>query len=677
MAKQILLKTGFIVLAVFLLLFFGYLIWTGVYHQGEITTSVLVSLVKENAEKIVKFESEQDFKNYLEKAQDTVTGYYGFGGGMVRADVAVESAVPTMAADELGFAAEEKAVVPTAAPAPERVSETTVQVAGIDEPDIVKTDGKEIYLSQELYQYYPTREPMIMMEKIAPLPPDILNQGGVKAIKAFPPADLGIDSTIQKSGNMLLYEDTLVVFANNNIYAYDVSNPANPTDKWEIEVDENNYIAGTRRYEGDIYLVLSGQINNSKPCPFEPLSVAGNPLTINCTDIYHPVANVPIDITYSILKIDYKTGEVSEKASFVGTSGSSVVYMSPNAVYVTYTYPGDFIKFAYNFFKENTDIMPAWVIDKMEKLMSYDLSDRAKMAEFETIMQQFMNSLSSDEQLRIQNELSNRMGDYMDKHKRELEQTGIVKIEIDNLSITATGSVPGTPLNQFSLDEYEDNLRIATTIGSQWWWGFGSSSQSVSDVYVLNKSLNEKGSVKDLGETERIYSVRFIQDKGYVVTFRQVDPLYVLDLSDPSKPELKGELKIPGYSSYLHPITKDKILGIGEEDNQVKVSLFDVSDPENPQEIAKYKLDDWYSEIAQTHHAFLLDDKHKIFFLPGSRGGYIFSYENDKLSLKKAISDIISRRAIYINDYLYIIGDDKIIVYNETDWTEVNKLEFY
>ena len=91
-----------------------------------------------------------------------------------------------------------------------------------------------------------------------------------------------------------------------------------------------------------------------------------------------------------------------------------------------------------------------------------------------------------------------------------------------------------------------------------------------------------EGSVVDLGQGERIYSVRFIEDKGYVVTFKQVDPFYVLDLSDPMNPEKKGELKIPGYSSYLHPITKDKILGIGEENNKVKISLFDVSDPADP-----------------------------------------------------------------------------------------------
>ena len=202
------------------------------------------------------------------------------------------------------------------------------------------------------------------------------------------------------------------------------------------------------------------------------------------------------------------------------------------------------------------------------------------------------------------------------------------------------------------------------------------TGESANDVYILDENLEITGSVKDLGLTERIYSARFIADKGYLVTFRQVDPFYVLDLSDPKNPELKGELKIPGYSSYLHPITKDKILGIGKEGSQVKISLFDVESPENPSELAKYTLNEYWSDILNTHHAFLLDKKHEIFFLPGSKGGYIFSYEGNQLKLTRAVSDIRARRAIYINDYLYIIGDDKIAVLNEIDWEKVNELEF-
>ncbi|OYT35502.1 MAG: hypothetical protein B6U87_00240, partial [Candidatus Aenigmarchaeota archaeon ex4484_52] len=219
-----------------------------------------------------------------------------------------------------------------------------------------------------------------------------------------------------------------------------------------------------------------------------------------------------------------------------------------------------------------------------------------------------------------------------------------------------------------SLDEYNNYLRTATTSG-QW-------SNSFSDIYVLDNDLNIVGSVRDLGKTEKIYSVRFLQDNAYVVTFRKIDPFYVLDLSDPLNPELKGELKIPGYSSYLHPIEKNKILGIGKEDSKIKISLFDVSNPENPVEVDKYILNEYWSDILNTHHAFLLDKKHNIFFLPGRKGGYVFSYENDKLHLKKTISNISAKRAIYIDDCLYIIGTDKIIVLDENKWEKIQDFDF-
>jgi uncharacterized secreted protein with C-terminal beta-propeller domain len=290
-------------------------------------------------------------------------------------------------------------------------------------------------------------------------------------------------------------------------------------------------------------------------------------------------------------------------------------------------------------------------------------------------MERYYNSLSNDERLRIENEMENRMSDYFKKHKRELEKTGIIKIGLEKFEISANGNIPGRPLNQFSLDEYNGNLRVATTVG-EGFWGFGGQRESANDVYVLDENLKILGSVQDLGLTERIYSARFIEDKGYLVTFRQTDPFYVLDLSNPEMPELKGQLKIPGYSSYLHPVTKDKILGIGKEGSNVKISLFNVSDPENPTEIAKYNLDEYWSDILNTHHAFLLDEKHQIFFLPGSRGGYIFSYKDEKLELKRAVSDISAKRAIYINDYLYIIGENKIVILNELNWEKVNEIEF-
>lgn len=611
-------------------------------------------------ENIKKFSSEEDFKSYLEEGESGFYGY-GMGGGFgMAAPRAMEeiSAVPA----PLGIDSK----------TPERVSETTVQVKGIDEPDIVKTDGQEIYFSSTGGYYWRWGWGTEMI-----IPPRI--KGEVKTIKAFPPADLAIDGKIDKVGNLLLHEDILVIFAGDKIYGYDISNPKSPKKEWTTELGERSYITGARLYQGKIYLITRTRIDNVHPCPIRPLTVGGAPLEVRCVDIYHPVIPIPVDVTYNAMVFDPASGEIEKTVSFVGSSAESVVYMSENGIYITYYYQGDFIKFFSDFFTEKCqDIVPDWLIEKLEKLAGYDISSTAKMTEFQVLIGEYYNSLDSDESLRIGNELTNRMTDYHKEHKRDLEKTGIVKIGLEGFDITASGNVPGKPLNQFSLDEYQNHLRIAVTVGERFFGMglIGGVRESANDVYVLDKNLKITGSVKDLGLTERIYSARFIGDKGYLVTFRQVDPFYVLDLADPQNPELKGELKIPGYSSYLHPITEDKILGIGKEGSQVKISLFDVASPENPSELAKYTLDEYWSDILDTHHAFLLDKKHQIFFLPGSRGGYVFSYEDNQLKLTRAVSDIRARRAIYINDYLYIIGDDQITILNEIDWEEVNELEF-
>lgn len=284
----------------------------------------------------------------------------------------------------------------------------------------------------------------------------------------------------------------------------------------------------------------------------------------------------------------------------------------------------------------------------------------------------YKNGLSSDDRLKFTNEMQNRLTNYRKSQLRNFDKTIVAKIGLGDLKFYASGAVPGQPLNQFSLDEYNGNLRIATTIGSSWFM----RSETANDVYVLDPEMKIIGSVLDLGKTEKIYSARFIEDKGYVVTFRQTDPFYVIDLADPRDPKLAGELKIPGYSGYLHPVNKDKIIGVGMENSNVKISYFNVIDPKNPAEMDKYSLDEHWSEAVSNHHAFLMDSRHEIFFMPGGNGGYIFSYANNKLSLKKAVSGINSKRAIYINDYLYVIGDNKISVLDENTWEKIKEFEF-
>lgn len=628
--------------------------------KNQITTSK--TLVK-------KFASEEDFKIYLKNGSESTSYGMGFGGvGM--ATRTLDLAAPQAA---VGAPAQSNFAAPQEKSVPERVSTTNVQVVGIDEPDIVKTDGKNIYLSTKDF-YYPvipmvkrTVDLNIAQPGVEIMPPYRQPSTDTKIIKAFPPQDLSQSGSIKKSGDLLLDNNILIVFENNKLYGYDISDPKNPKDKWDVNFDQNNIVT-SRLYKGKIYVVISSYINNSRPCPLSPVISGKTTISIACSDIYHPVTTVPVNTTYTAMIINPTSGNIENKVSFVGSLDSSILYMSNDSMYVTYAYNEDYTEFMYKFLSsEGSKIVPADITARINKLNTYDISSRAKMVELQSLLDDFYNSLSSDQRLKVENEMTNKMESYFKNHKRELEKTGIVKITLSDFRIASSGEVPGHTLNQYSLDEYNGNLRIATTIQGS----MVGSSESVSDVYVLDGSLNKLGSVLNLGEKERIYSVRFIDNRGYVVTFRQTDPFYVLDLSIPSSPKLAGELKIPGYSSYLHPLTVNRILGVGKEGSNVKLSMFDVKDAANPREISKYNLDEYSTEVLNNPRAFLLDNTHNVFFLPGEKGGYVFSYSNDEFNLEVAKSGIQVKRAIYLDNYMYIIANDKITVLDENTWKDV------
>lgn len=627
-----------------------------------------------NAYKLEKFRTEKEFKDYLAKSANPL-----FGSSLVLPSVGVKR-METLNGAGL------KQAVPATAPEDlsviDRFSQTNVQVQGVDEPDILKSDGKELFFSspQRLYQPMPVRimEDTEPQSKIAPLEsmPPIRSYAGTLAIKAFPPAGLKVDGTIDKSGDLLLVDNILVVFSGNKIIGYNVAAPANPSEKWTLDLKDNNQIVTARLFRNNIYVVAKKNIDTYHPCPLGILSGPKGDLTIPCQNIYHPIMAALVDVTYTAMVVNPDSGAVTKTVSYLGSSSSSATYMSKNSLYSTYYYPGDDVEFFYNFFSENKDLFGNEIIGRLGKLRTYELSPTTKTTELYAILEQYMGSLGGDERLKQQNELTNGLNSYGQAHKRELDGTGIIKIDLNSFNVTANGSVPGRLLNQFSLDEYNDNLRVATTVGGSFFGGgAGSNTENANDVYVLNKSLSVIGKVTDLGLTERIYSTRFVEDKAFVVTFRQTDPFYVLDLSDPRNPKMSGELKIPGFSSYLHPISNDLILGVGQENGKVKLSLFDVSNPSNPIERDKYNIDDYWSEVQSTHHAFQIDKKFSVFFLPGGKGGYIFSYSGGKIELTKAISNITARRALYINNYFYVVGDNKIVVLNEANWEKVNELD--
>ena len=242
------------------------------------------------------------------------------------------------------------------------------------------------------------------------------------------------------------------------------------------------------------------------------------------------------------------------------------------------------------------------------------------------------------------------------------DTTRIISFSVSNgkISPVAEGYVEGRLINQFAMDEHNGYLRLVTTkLGS------GTSKKS-SAVYVLNKSLKTVGSIVDIAEGETLYSVRFMGDIGYFVTYKQVDPLFAVDFKDPKKPKILSALKIPGFSNYLHPWDDGLLLGIGASSSgKVKVSMFDISNPKNVSEICKtYASDSKSAVIGKNHKAILVSKNKDIIGFAGEKYYYIFGFTNEnrfrnktKLAIprtgqQKATENNV--RGIYIGDYFYI-----------------------
>jgi uncharacterized secreted protein with C-terminal beta-propeller domain len=233
----------------------------------------------------------------------------------------------------------------------------------------------------------------------------------------------------------------------------------------------------------------------------------------------------------------------------------------------------------------------------------------------------------------------------------------------------ASGEVPGSPINQYAMSEYDGTLRVVTTAVGAVPAG-PSSTTSESALHVLRQrgeDLSEIGRLDGLGRGERVYSVRFVGPTGYVVTFRQTDPLYVMDLSDPANPAAVGELQLTGYSAYLHPAGDGRLIGVGQEANArgrvlgTQVSLFDVSAPSKPDLIARYQLNGGHSEAEVDPHAFLFWPKTGLVLIPVTpnwNGALALATDGATLhELGRVGPGRQIRRSLVIGDSLWTVTD--------------------
>ena len=256
--------------------------------------------------------------------------------------------------------------------------------------------------------------------------------------------------------------------------------------------------------------------------------------------------------------------------------------------------------------------------------------------------------------------------EYDEDYNETDRKVKILKFELKDGKFVykAQGEVNGQVENQFSMDEKDDNFRIATI------------TSEANNLYVLNDKLEEIGKIEGLAQGERIYSVRYMGDKAYVVTFKQTDPFWVIDLSEVKNPKVLGEVKLPGYSTYLHPYDETHVIGFGygdETQRELKLVMFDVSDFANPKVLFEIAVGDkyTYSELLYNHKAAIFSKEKNIIAFPitSSAGkkvnsrAVIYGIDLDNgFVLKGEVGEVIDnyekqvRRIVYVNNNYYVLS---------------------
>lgn len=527
-------------------------------------------------------------------------------------------------------------------------SKTNTQVADVDEGDIVKTDGKYIYAlsGTELVIMSADGEDSEMLSRT------VVSEGKY--------SDMDDEFYYSKNQNALelyIFGDTLAVILSNYewyedyssyssdystiVEFYDVSNRTDPVRLGGFGQD-GSYIT-SRMTDGMIYILTTHSV--SYKCDRDDYSSYipslydnGTQRFISADRIVYP--DEPHSRSYSLICSYSMYGGVrgSEKAVL---GCSDTVYMTSENLYLAADY----------YFNDVVDEYT----ERIYKVQKYVSGYR----------------------------------------------TDILKLDLtDNMTVVAAGTVDGQLLNQFSLDEYQNNLRVVTTysassrtVYTDEEMGFTNnvynSSEMTSGLYILDKNLNLIGEISGLAEDERVYSVRFSGDVGYFVTFRTVDPLFAVDLSNPFEPTVTSALKIPGFSNYMHKYSDDLLFGLGQNadeetgrTNGMKLSMFDVSNPYDVSECSKLSLDIDYSVALYNHRAILISPERGIIGFPYNNGYTVFGYndtdgfyEISRIDLSDEKWDGNSR-GLYIGEYAYIVTKECTLVLDMSDFKTVKTIRY-
>jgi uncharacterized secreted protein with C-terminal beta-propeller domain len=546
-------------------------------------------------------------------------------------------------------------------------SDTNLQVAGVQEADIVKTDGEYIYALSWEYLYI--------------LKADDGNLTLVSKMRHLSEGENGTTAFFE----MYVTGDKLIALKRSAmVYAYD-----------------------TKLQEDNVTDPSVGEGSGSEPETTDPSSGSGSePGTTDPGLLPEPV---PMDImpiwpgnesTVTAVIFDISDKSAPAKVNQLGQKGDYVssrmiddtLYLVTNYyVYLAAMERQDASTFVPTTIMEGEDqktvapddiyIAPNPESSNYVTVSGINVSGKGEFVSTKAILGSASTVFSSLDNLYVTNYDSvTEDGYYIDK-------TAIVKFTIHdgNVEKAATGSVYGSIINQFSMDESDGDFRIATTVTKYKEIRDGdtigiSEGTTTNALYVLDENLDQVGKLDNLAEGERIYSVRFDGDIGYIVTYKQVDPLFAIDLSDPSDPKVLSALKIPGFSEYMQPFGDGLLFGLGKKTNEagmvvgLKLSMFDVSDKTDVSEIDKYVLSEDYlwTEASWNHKSILVDVEKGLIAFPSYDSYFIFQYQGEngfkllkqlKISAESLAAGYYygTMRGLYINQTMYIFtGSDMI-----------------
>jgi len=662
----------------------------------------------EPTQELKKFNSIEELKTFLRQV-DASEGE-DYDSPMIMDDIGMP---------EVSFAESSVSAVPSSVPRPgqglsrakksaDDFSTTNVQFEDVDEADYIKNDGRYIYMIAD--------NKLVIVDAY-----DAKNAEIVSETRVAKWSDEDADYYRPKAKELFLHNDKVVVMLEvqqeafyfqkydiephqtrtqiTRIVVYDVSDRENPKLSSTHEVTGSYY--QSRMVDEIMYVVSQQGVRDGIRINEPRVESVERVISPEIFYFDNPERRYQFN---TITSLNVEKEEVIDAKTFM-LGYSNTLMVNPDNIYIAYEKQRNWWWHRTRYEKERfTEVilpnLPKKLQTPIKEIISSEKDADEQWHLISKELAKFFNSIKDDDELLdTYEDIFDNLADELEEYdtKKELEETKTIihKIAINKgqLDYVAHGEVYGDLLNQFSLDEHKGNLRLATTVNI--WRG---GRVQYNNVYVLDENMKKIGEVTGIAEDEKIYSTRFMGDRLYMVTFRQTDPFFVIDLSNPTKPKVLGELKIPGFSDYLHPYDENHIIGVGKETKEtewgftaegIKLALFDVSDVANPKLVDKIKIGDRgsNSEALTDHRAFLFSKEKNLLVIPVTRvtkrdrindyrwsnsiwtGSYVFHLDENGFEEKGRVkhssrkSDYLSwrhvstvRRSLYMDDNLYTVS---------------------